>query len=411
MNISYEQKYLKYKKKYIDLKNQSGGAHFVAMAPQMIAAIATVAARKIDCKNVGEVNKINPYTGQILIDSIPRLRKKIRQWLCYNEIRHNYIFVDKIVKKLNDWVQAMSINKNENENDENKFNGYIYNNQLFSNIKVPHFKDTLQKIISITANIAKDAKEKEYSSKNENENEDLEYHELKKLKHGRHTRSLLEMAGVTAFKKHTQVLVADIIKNVDCANNFGELKLHEVGKGSFKHIKKSSKKLSGKANKFIGNIGSLLLSSSEIHTEHMKKNAEEYNNAKKDEYIARKIDNGYEYVNMECLINLLNPNSINILINFLNNLLITSNTKNNDNNQEGGLSLSSGIKKIKKISNSAIGFINKTIKPVEKSKDTEDPKGPVLNPNRHLQRLYDLLINLEKEGAYNCDYINDNFII
>jgi hypothetical protein len=307
------------------------------------------------------------------------------------------------------------------------------------------------------------------------------------LKHGQHARAVLEMAGVTTFKKHNQVLVADIIKNVDCANIFGTLKLLDIGKGSIKDtgesIKKKIKKIKKSMEKIVDN--------------ESNKNEDKNKEDKNKEVKNKEVTNSYKYMNMECLVNLLDKASITKLLKFLMPIvesldIIADNVKNIEDSQEGGdlksllyqvnrsatkavsaakasatktvsAARDSATKAVSSVKASATKAVSaakasatKTVSSVKASatktvsaardsavhvkdsaisaardsakylnegvkhlnehvnnalhrKDTTNIHN--ITDLEHLKRLYNLLKDLENKNAYNCDYINKNFII
>jgi hypothetical protein len=436
MNSLYEKKYLKYKQKYIELKIQHGGISptiLTSSIPQFIAALAIIPRKKFECSNQTDNNIINETTKEVLTGSKIRLRKKIRQSLCYNGIYNNKLFNDKIIIKLNDWVNSLALPILETN---------IYNGELFSNIRIQYFKDTLNgitmptlddirnltnielykksvnKINDVTKYNTEDVLFKDINNnkglintydkyalqiiKNINDDDEINYYkhgdelnenalqitkliegnqyntitkydekdalQFTKIKVGQNIRALLQMAGVTTFKTHIQVLIDDIISFIDCANNYGGYKVKNMFKQQINYlehsVKKKIKKLRNsskgqdcdKANEYINLVA----------------NYKKYDDLKKH-YNYNMDSNDFDYVNMECLINLLTKENRLHLGDLIRIYLLAKYPENKDE---------------------IIALINNNIK----------------NSNKNIQTLSRLVYLLENTSD-NCENIDKQFII
>lgn len=331
MNSLYESKYLKYKQKYIEYKIQHGGispTNLVSSIPQFIAVAALIPRKKLDCKNQSNNDIINETTKEVLTDGKIRLRRKIRQSLCYNGIYNNKLFTNKIIVKLNNWVNSLTLAILE---------ANIYNGEFFSNIKIQYFKDILNGIIVPTGKDIYNITNKKLYKNNSNIDDinnnniftkDYEKHALQatKTKIGQNIRALLQMAGVTTFKTHIQVLIDDIISYIDCANNYGGYKVKNMFKQQINHLEHSVKKKIKKLENYNKNSKNQECDKVKEYI-NLTISYKKYDDLKKH-YNYNIDSNDFDYVNMECFINLLTKENRVHLGNLIRIYLLTKYPEN-----------------------------------------------------------------------------------
>jgi hypothetical protein len=176
-DLLYKQKYLKYKSKYIELKNLQKGGGLAALAILGIGALS--AKRLLQCP-FNEKSERNKDTGLISKIGKEDIRKRIRKNLNYPKIKNDPKFQEKIINKL----KELNITQKDLE-DENVY--------IPSNITLVDLKNTLQDVAFDTSTWKKTGETV--------------------------SRLGLTMSGLTNAKTKKQMYVDEVVSYLDCACN------------------------------------------------------------------------------------------------------------------------------------------------------------------------------------------------
>ena len=175
----YSIKYVKYKQKYIKLKNtqKQDGGEIMTAAFMTAAASAVAAKRYLQCPN-DDISTRESRTGLLTKVGKDDIRKKIRNALNYPEIKQDIKFKP-ILNKLS------TINLDPRDINSNKF--------IPSNISLVELKNTLQGMSIDTSSMSKAATDV--------------------------ARAALTMTGFTNAKSKKQMNIDEIISFLDCGCN------------------------------------------------------------------------------------------------------------------------------------------------------------------------------------------------